>query len=115
MRLLRTYLYGFAECMRLCVGCTAFAFVYVYDFAQSKRLLRTYTALRTLYGFCELSGFCVRIRLLRFQRLVCTHTYFAYLHRVGDSVITIRRLVRRSDDLILRFVDSFDVSVIHST
>ena len=41
----RTFVYGFAQCMRLCVGCTAFSYVCV-------RLCAMYAALRRLYGFC---------------------------------------------------------------
>ena len=34
-----------------------------------------------------------------------------FLQRLGDSVFRIRRLVQRSDDMILRFVDSSNVCV----
>ena len=43
-----------------------------------------------------------------------TYMHFAYLQRLGDSVFTILWFVRPSNDLILRFVDSFDISVIQS-
>ena len=43
-----------------------------------------------------------------------TCTDLAYLQRLGDSVFTIRWFVWCSNDRILRFVDSFDVSVIQS-
>ena len=72
------YVYGFAYIVRIFR-------TYVYDIALCKQLLRTYTALRTLYGFCALSGLCIRIRILRFKRIVYTDTSFAYLQRLGDS------------------------------
>ena len=72
----------------------------MYNFAICNRLLRTYTALRTLYGFCELNGLCIHIRILRFKRLVRTDTSFAYLQRLGDLF-----------DIAMTFVDSFDVAM----
>ena len=80
-----------------------------------KWLVHTYTALCRLYGFCALIGLCVRIRLFRFKRIVRTDTSFAYLQRLGDSVFMIHWFIWRSHNLILMFLDSFDVSVIHST
>ena len=57
-----------------------------------------YMDLRTLYGFCALSGLCIRIRLLPFKRLVYTDTSSSYLQRLGYSF-----------DVAMMFVDSFDV------
>ena len=45
----------FKKCMRLCVGCTAFAYVCV-QILRVKRLLSTF-----VYSFCVLSGFCVHL------------------------------------------------------
>ena len=52
---------------------------------------------------------CIRIPLLCFKRDVSTDTAFRFLQHLGDSVFRIFRFVRRTDDLILRFVDSSDV------
>ena len=85
VHLLRTFIYGFAQCRGLCVVCTDFArqmdCAYVYGFAQVVRLLRVKWLVRmytdfALYNFCKLiglhvriwlfvlSGLCIRIRLL---------------------------------------------------
>ena len=72
----------------------------MYNFSLYKQLLRTYTALRTLYGFCTLSSLCVRIRILRFKRLVPTNTSFSYLQRIGDLF-----------NIAMMFFDSFDVAM----
>ena len=71
--------------------------------------MHTYTALRWLYGFCALSGLCVRIQLLHIKRLVRTDTASRSLQRLGDTVLRIRRFFCRTDDLILRFIDLSDV------
>ena len=47
----------FAQCMRICIGCTDFAYVCVQFWAM-------YADLCKLNGFCELSGLCVSIQLL---------------------------------------------------
>ena len=98
-----------------------------------------YTDLRRLYYFCASRGLCIRIHILRFKKFVrtdtssshwaaCTYGYgFCALSglciqiRLIDSfdVLLIQsywilRLVRRSDDLILRFVNSFNPAMIWS-
>ena len=115
MRLLRTYKYfcvrfctAFAQCMWLCVGCTDFAYICVRIWAMHAAL-HTYKALRRLYGVCALSGLYVHIQILRFKRLVPLDTAYQFLWHIGDSVFWIRRFVQRSDDLILRFIDFFNV------
>ena len=47
--------------------------------------------------------------VFHFKRLVRTDMASRFLQRLGDSVFRIRRFVRRTDDLILRFVDPSDV------
>ena len=65
------------------------------------RLFRTYTALRTLYGFYVLRGLCVRIRILCVKRLMRKDTSFAYLQCLGDSVY-----------VAMMFVDLLDIAMI---
>ena len=45
VRIFQTFMFGFAQCMRRCVGCTDFAYVCV-------RICAIYAALRRLYVFC---------------------------------------------------------------
>ena len=80
------------------------------------RLVCTYTDLRRLYGFCALIGLCVHIQLyirvvwlLRVKRLVHTDTGSWFFQHFGDIILRICWFVQRTDDLILKFVDSFDV------
>ena len=70
--------------------------------------MHTYTALRGLYESCGLSGVCIRIRILRLERLVHTDTAYRFLQRLGDSVFRIRLFVQCSDECS-RFVNSFNV------
>ena len=73
---------GFCVHIPLCVRRTDFALKVAYAY---------------MYGFCNLSGLCVQIRLLRVKRLILQH--------IGDSfdvamtvVLDVVRFVRRSDD-----------------
>ena len=54
---------------------------------------------------------CICIRHLRFKRLVCRDTDYWFPQLLGDSLFRIRQFVRRTNDLILMFVDSSDVCV----
>ena len=73
--------------------------------------MRKYTALRRLYKFCAIRGLCVRIPLLNFKRLVRTDVASWFLQRLGDSVFRIRWFIWHSNDLILSFDDSSNISV----
>ena len=53
---------------------------------------------------------CARIRLLCVKRLVRTYMDYQFLQRLGDSVFRICWFVRCTNDLILMFVNSSDVS-----
>ena len=61
-------------------------------------------AFASVYGLCTISGLCVRMRVLRVERLLCTCTACAleaacgFLQRLGDSF-----------DVVMMFVDLFDV------
>ena len=65
----------------------------MYDFVLSKHLLHAYTAFHTIYGFCDLSGLCISIRLLHFKRLVHMDASFACLQRLGDSFDVVMTVV----------------------
>ena len=95
----------------------------MHGFSQCKRLLLTYTALRRLYVFCDLSSLCVRIRILRVKRLVHTYTdfarYAAYTYVCGFWVLIILcvhiRILDYFNVSVIRywgFVDLFDVPMI---
>ena len=61
------------------------------------------------YGFCALSGLCICIRILRVKRLVHTDTDSLSFQNFGDTILRICQFIRRTNDPILRFVDSFAV------
>ena len=111
-------------CVRRCMDLRNICgFSQVVQFLCSKRIMRMNTALHTLYRFFVLSGLCVLIqlcvgcttfaheaacsylygfvqvvRLLRFQRLVCTDTASQFRQHLNYSVFRIRLFVRRNNE-----------------
>ena len=67
--------------------------------------------MRRFYGFCALSGLCVRIRILRVKRLVRTYTSFAHL---AFGAYVYRFFALRGLCVWIRLLDSLNVTVIRS-
>ena len=83
------------KCMWPCVGYTAFVYVCV-------RLWTMYVTLRRLYGFCALSGLCIRIRLCLSCTAFARYADCAYIYGfcalsglcVRIRLLRFKRLVR---------------------
>ena len=88
-------------CVRICVGCTDFLYVCVH-ILRVKRIVHTYTDFRRLYDISALSGLCVCIRIFHIKRRVRTDTAFAHVYNffalnglcVLIRLLRVKRLVR---------------------